>query len=605
VDDGLAFPHHDGSEMYISDPSPELGDVVAVRVLVPPGFECRRVWVRTTPDGEPYFDEATIDASNNRGTWWLAHLRAHNPVTSYRFALEGGPCGHRWLNGAGVFTHDVPDIDDFRLTTFPSPPGWLADRVAYEIFVDRFATSGAVREWPAWAAVSSWGDPIDLGRPAQQLYGGDLPGIERRLDHIAAVGANLLYLTPFFPAESSHRYDASTFDHVDPLLGGDAALVSLAEAAHRRGMRVIGDITANHSGGTHEWFGAARVRADSIEAGFYLFREHPDDYESWSNVRTLPKFDLRNGELRRRLFEGPSSVVGRFLGAGVGLDGWRVDVANMAGRLGDVDVNRDVAKAMRRTMDEVRADAYLVAEHLYDAHADLLGDGWHGTMSYAGFTEPVWRWLGGPDASRIRFVKPLGIHALPGRLMAATMRSFSAIVPWRTLTANLNLLDSHDTARFRTIAGSRERMIAGLGLLMAWPGVPMIFAGDEVGVEGVDANRARAPMPWDRARWDSALLEAVRRLIGVRRSSHALQHGGLRWVHVGDDVVVLLRESVTERVLVQVSRADHSPVSVDRDALSVHGRIGPLFGDAELVVDGPAVAMPTDGPAVHIWRLDP
>jgi alpha-glucosidase len=603
--DGFTLPHHDGSERHVSDPSPGIGDVVQLRVLVPRRFECQRVWARSTPDAEPRFVEASIDATTAEGTWWTVGMTVHNPVTTYRFALEGGPTGYRWLNGAGVFAHDVPDVDDFRITTFPAPPGWLADRVAYQIFPDRFASSGAARAWPSWANVSAWDEPIAARNPTQQVYGGDLPGVEARLDHIEQLGANLLYLTPFFPARSSHRYDASTFRHVDPLLGGDAALASLVAAAHRRGIRVIGDITANHSGDSHEWFRAATADRSSPEGGFYVFRLHPDDYESWSNVRTLPKFDLRSAELRRRLLEGPSSVLGRYLDEPISLDGWRVDVANMAGRSRDVDVNREVAKTMRHTMGSVRPDSYLVAEHLHDAHADLLGDGWHGTMNYTGFTEPVWRWLAGPEASTIRFPKPFGIQALTGREMAATMRAFHAIVPWRSVTANLNLLDSHDTARFRTVAGSTERALAGVGLLMTWPGVPMVFAGDELGVGGTGADDARKPMPWDDAAPEPRLLDEFRRLVAVRRTSHALQHGGLRWLHVGDDVVVLLRESRQERVLVQVSRDAHPPVFVDGAALGAGPRSTPLYGAEELRADGPALALPNDGPAVHLWRLEP
>ena len=94
-----------------------------------------------------------------------------------------------------------------------------------------------------------------------ELYGGDLGGVEARLDHIEDLGADLLYLTPFFPAGSTHRYDATSFDHVDPLLGGDEALASLVRAAHARGMRVIGDLTLNHSGVGHDWFTAQRTRA--------------------------------------------------------------------------------------------------------------------------------------------------------------------------------------------------------------------------------------------------------------------------------------------------------------------------------------------------------
>ena len=123
----------------------------------------------------------------------------------------------------------------------------------------------------------SWDDP-PTGRGKEtpfELYGGDLGGIEARLDHVERLGADLLYLTPFFPAGSTHRYDASSFEHVDPLLGGDEALRSLVRAAHARGMRVVGDLTLNHSGKGHEWFAGER--------DFYHFDESaPGGYASGS-----------------------------------------------------------------------------------------------------------------------------------------------------------------------------------------------------------------------------------------------------------------------------------------------------------------------------------
>src|SRR5207253_3217763 len=79
-------------------------------------------------------------------------------------------------------------------------------------------------------------------------------GVEAHLDHIESLGANVIYLTPVFPAGSTHRYDSTTFERVDPLLGGDEALASLTRAAHARGIRVISDLTTNHTGDKHEWF---------------------------------------------------------------------------------------------------------------------------------------------------------------------------------------------------------------------------------------------------------------------------------------------------------------------------------------------------------------
>ena len=226
-----------------------------------------------------------------------------------------------------------------------------------------------------------------------QLYGGDLRGVEDRLDYLHELGVNVIYVTPFFPAPSSHRYNATTFNHVDPLLGGDAALASLSAALHRRGMRLLGDLTTNHSGSTHEWFRAAQADPASEEAGYYYFHSHPDDYITWYANPTTPKFNFASAGLRRRLVEGPGSVVARWLRAPYALDGWRIDVANMTGRWTADDFNHEIATAIRGTLTAERPDALLVAEHAYDATADLLGDGWHANVNFAGFISPVCSWL--------------------------------------------------------------------------------------------------------------------------------------------------------------------------------------------------------------------
>ena len=438
----------------------------------------------------------------------------HNPLTNYRFLVDGGS-GYRFVNGTGTHHRSVGDVNDFRISAYAPPPSWLADTAFYQIFPDRFARSGATRQAPAV------GHPDGMGRArrrpprtgVRQLFGGDLAGIEAHLDHVASLGAGGLYLTPLFPAPSVHRYDADTFDHVDPLLGGDDALISLVKACHNRGIRVIGDLTVNHAGRGHEWFRAAQADASSPEAEFFFFRRHPDDYESWYEVPTLPKLDLRSAELRRRLVEGPDSVTARWLRPPFDLDGWRVDVANMAGRNRGIDVNRAIAVAMRRTMAEARTDAYLVAEHCYDASRDLDGDGWHGVMNYLAFTRPVWAWLRDPQLESMRFLgDPVTLPRLGGAATVASITDALAAQPWRSSVSGFNLLGSHDTTRFRSVCRSSDRHIAGAGLLFTLPGVPMVFAGDEVGLTGVESDGARQPMPWEPERWDSTVLDGYRAL---------------------------------------------------------------------------------------------
>ncbi|MEO7398024.1 MAG: alpha-amylase family glycosyl hydrolase, partial [Ilumatobacteraceae bacterium] len=337
---------------------------------------------------------------------------------------------------------------------------------------------------------------------------------------------------------------------------------------------------------------------------FYFFDEHPDEYVAWFGIRSLPKFDLSSPELRRRLVAGKESVVAHWLQPPYELDGWRIDVANMTGRHGKHDVNQDVARDIRATMADVGADLWLVAEHCHDATADLDGDGWHGTMAYNWFTRPVWCWLRGDDPPGL-----LGFPSPPprlgGREVASSMRLLSAGVPWAAFASSMTLLDSHDTARFRTVAGDVGRHIVGLALLLTYPGVPMVFAGDEVGVEGSDSDQGRKPFPWDDNGWDRRLLDACTRLIALRRESAALQSGGLRWVHAGDDSLTLIRESPHERMLVHLARAAHPAVQVSAAALRVHDPVEPLFGTELLVPKGADLVLPSNGPAAHIWRLPP
>lgn len=585
--------HHDGSPLYVSDPAPSIGDKVEVFVRTEPSAGAKRVHVRTTPDGEPTYTEAQIDRVDGETTWWRASIEVTNAELSYRFLLETEK-RRLWLNAAGLSSRETTDAADFRVVTYPAAPAWAEGAVVYQIFPDRFARSAShpVGDLPPWAVGAQWDDPVPYGAPeaTRQIYGGTLWGVAEKLDYLAELGIDALYLTPFFPATSNHRYDASDFDRVDPLLGGDEALRNLTEQAHRRGLRVIGDITLNHTGDAHTWFRRAQADPDSVEAGFYYFGEDRATYASFFGVPSMPKLDHSSSELRRRLYEGRGSVIARYLEE-FGLDGWRVDVAQSAGRHGAVDLNLEMARRTRATMREVAPDTVLLAEHQFDASGTLRGDGWHGAMAYAGFTRPVWYWLSQQNVRELWGV-PGPVPSYTGLEMAAVMRDFAALIPWRSLTHNLTLLDSHDTPRFRSMAG-RERHHLGVALLMTLPGLPMVFAGDEAGVEGVTSEDGRRPFPWDEAGRDRPTRELYRTLIKLRHDHAALRSGGLRWLHCADDVVFYERALPGECLLIQVSRAGHEPLRA------------PVA--AENILDGPdlvpGAAMPSDGPAFHIWRV--
>jgi alpha-glucosidase len=637
-------PHHDGSPSYVDDQAPRLGDTVGVRVFVPHRSDGvpapQSVHVRAVLDGEPRFVAAEVEQTDGAGTWWRAQVRADNPVTRYRFLLQDGEHGLAWLNGTGVHHRDVTDAADFRLAAGPTPPDWVADQVVYQIFPDRFARAAASTagspDWvaglPPWAIPAGWDDDVAHRGPAtsRQVFGGDLDGVTENLGHLQQLGATMLYLTPFFEARSNHRYDAVTFDRVDPLLGGDGAFDRLLHAAHSRGLRVVGDLTTNHTGVEHPWFRAGQQDAASAEAGYYRFEQHPDRYASWLGVLSLPRLDHADPGLRRLLYDGPDSVVARWLARG--MDGWRIDVANMTGRMGEADLNALVAASVQQTARRARPDAWVLAEHGHDASLDLTGDGWHGVMDYGGFTRPVWTWLGADPARSggHELAHDLGylgvptvVPVLPGQAAATTMREFHASMPWQSWSLSTSHLDSHDTPRFRTVTGGgshggidheghgRGKHLVGLAMQMTMPGVPTVFMGDELGLTAVDGEHARTPFPW-RQQWDDETVAAYRTWIGLRRGCIALRRGGLRWLHVGRDSMTYLREHPDEQVLVHVARAVHDPVRLPLAPLGLTDvrQLVPLVGEpvrthhASGAQPGAAAVLPSSGPAAHAYHLD-
>ncbi|MGI6878934.1 alpha-amylase family glycosyl hydrolase [Microbacterium sp. gxy059] len=616
----MNIPHHDGSPLCVEDAAPALGDVVRVRLRVPAAFGTRAetplagVRVRSNPDREPSWSDATLVATDAEGwEWWEAAVTVVNPRHGYRWMLTYSDGRVSWLNQSGLSHIEQRDDDDFALLAHPAPPAWLAESVMYQVFPDRFARSEAADERPApeWAISADWDDPVDPVMPArvQQFYGGDLDGVTDRLDHLASLGVNLIYLTPFFPARSAHRYDASSFTSVDPLLGGDDALVRLTEAAHARGIRVIGDLTTNHSGDGHEWFRRAEASADAPERDFYYFGDD-GDYESWLGAKSLPKFDWSSPELRRRFIDGPDSVVARWLKPPFSLDGWRIDVASMTGRFGDVDLNAEVRQTIRRTMIAENPDTVLLAESTNDATEDMQGDAWHGAMTYTILTRPVWAWLSDPQPTpyvgadgeerTVPWYFGLPFSRYDARDVVDSLQRFTSGYPWRVQLGNMNALDTHDTARFRTHAIDGGVPVA-LGLTVTLPGVPVVFAGDEFGAVGADGESSRTPVPWG-TESDPGVAETLslyRDLLALRGAHPALATGGLRWIAASEEALAFVRESADETVLVFAARSA-ATLAIPAGSLPESADAAHLFGEG-VSFDGAELS--STGTALGVWTL--
>jgi len=612
----LQSVHHDGSEKYVSDPYPRLGDTVRVRLRVGADAPVRRVYLRTFPDGEQFFTPMDAGPAAPPARWWEADLRIDQPMVHYRFLLEAAD-GAWWYTAAGPAVHEPLDAADFRILADYRAPTWVHDAVFYQVFPDRFAngdpgTDPRPEEFEYRGQrprTYPWGAPPPAGQSFHLVfYGGDLPGIAQRLDYLEALGVSALYLNPIFAAHSNHRYDVVDYDHVDPHLGGDEALVALRRALDARGMRYILDIVPNHCGYRHPWFQAALADPAAPEAGFFTFTRHPDEYATWLGVWMVPKLNYRSAELRRRIYEGPDAVFRRWLRPPFSADGWRVDVANMLARQGETQMGADIARGIRRAVKQTRPDAYLMGEHFFDATPHLQGDQWDGVMNYLGLASPLWHWLRGFRQSAWGMKETVASPApWPTAALATTWRNVRAAIPWVVALQQYNLLGSHDTPRIRTVVGGNDALhrLAAV-VLLTYPGVPGLYYGDEIGMEDQPHLGPRGCMVWDETCWDRGLLAFYRDLIALRRRSAVLRRGGFQMLAVEPDTFAYQREAHEGRVLVVAHRGESprpaGPLPMAHGGVPDGTRFVELFSGQEAAVENGALLLPEQSQGATVWE---
>lgn len=562
----LASVHHDGSTLYVSDPYPQLGDTVEIRLRMAAAAPVTAVYLRTFPDGEQAFTPLVRAKTSPPAQWWAAVLPISQPTVHYRFLLKASD-GVWWYTANGPSVGVPLDKFDFRILAGDERVAWLETAVFYQIFPDRFHNGDPTidpqpheYEFRGYRPQTyPWGQPLPSEAfPPIAFYGGDLPGITQKLDYLQQLGVNALYLNPIFTAYSNHKYDVADYEHVDPHFGGNQALIELRQALTARNMRYLLDIVPNHCGYWHPWFQAARENPQALEAEFFTFTDHPDGYASWLGVWTLPRLNYGSAELRRRIYAGDEAVFRHWLRPPFAADGWRVDVANMLGRQGAAQIGAEIAQGIRQAVKDTRPDAYLLGENFFDATTSLEnGDQWDGVMNYGGFNIPLLYWLcgyrQGAHGLREQIESPT---PWPTTALLESWQHYLAAIPWVIALQQYNLLGSHDTPRIRTLVGENDALhrLAVL-LLLTFPGVPGILYGDEVGLVDMPGVQSRGCMPWNEAEWPADLLAFYRQMIRLRRETAVLQTGGFQPLWAAEDTFAYLREDKTQRAIVVAHRA--------------------------------------------------
>lgn len=508
-------------------------------------------------------------------------LASGQPRRRYSFKLLWAD-HQRWFTPQGFTRFPPARLELFAIDLPDAGPQWVADQVFYQIFPDRFARSAA-RDADQDAVYyhhaagreivrKAWDDPLTGEAGGSTFYGGDLDGISEKLPYLKQLGVTALYLNPVFAAPSVHKYDTEDYRRVDPQFGGDAALLRLRHNTQRAGMRMILDGVFNHTGDSHPWFdrhqqgsGGAGHDPDSPWRDWFTFSEEGQAH-NWLGYASLPKLDYRSTSLVNEIYAGEDSIVRHWLKAPWSMDGWRLDVVHMLGEGGGARNNLQHIAGITQAAKQAQQEAFVFGEHFGDARQWLQADAEDAAMNYRGFTFPIWGFLANTDIS----YDPQKIDA---QTCMAWMDNYRAGLSHQQQLRMFNQLDSHDTARFKSLLGKDvARLPLAVVWLFSWPGVPCIYYGDEVGVDGNNDPFCRKPFPWDPALQDTQLLALYQRMAKLRKAHQALRYGGCQVIYAEDNVVVFVRVYKQQRVLVAINRGEACEVVIeDSPLLNVAG----------------------------------
>ncbi len=401
-------------------------------------------------------------------------------------------------------------------------PQWAANKVVYQIFPSRFATTQPVDKELWYKA------PIT---PMDDLHG-NLRGIIEHLDYIKDLGIDVVYLTPIFKSNSCHKYDTIDYYQVDPSFGTTEDLKELVQKSHERGMKVVLDAVYNHTG--REFF----AFQDILEKGekskyldWYFIDELPPRGE-WGEIPNfkcfgyyggMPKLNLKNPEVEKYITD-----VACYWIKECDIDGWRLDVGD--------EISHFFWKNFRKAIKAVKKDMLIIGEIWHYAGDFLEGHEWDTVMNYPFYLNLI-DLLADEKINVSQFVQNLGY--LKGRL---NKKCYPLM--W-------NLIDSHDTARFLHLCHDnkkKQHLAAAFQLLM--PGMPMVYYGDEYAMPGANDPDCRRGMYWDEEYQDKEMYNWYKKLMQIRKAHACIVEGEMieTITNDDDDAIVMIRKNGEETI---------------------------------------------------------
>lgn len=450
--------------------------------------------------------DMNLAAEDELFSYYQADVQLNTKRFAYVFLLDDG--GQSLFYTEKGFFEDLPLNPQFHYPYIApgdlwEPPRWAQGAVVYQIFPERFANGDPENDPPK---VEAW----DLPPQRTSFKGGDLRGIIQRFPHLVELGVEVLYLTPIFASPSNHKYDTADYYRIDPHFGTEEDLRELISLCHEHGMKIVLDAVFNHCGSEFPAFqdvlkkGRRSPYAGWFNIGGFPVKTDPPNYETFAHeIATMPKLMTHNPEVKRYLLDVAVYWVREF-----GIDGWRLDVAN--------EIDHQFWREFRQAVKAVNPEALIVGEVWHEASDWLRGDQFDCVMNY-----PL------QQACFDFFAR----QAIRARSFANRLAKVQVNHTHGVNLAMFNLLGSHDTERFLTSCGGDAAKLAlAAAFQLTYEGAPMIYYGDEVGMEGLNDPDCRRGMIWNEEEQNRELFSWYKELIALRRRHEALRRGRTRTV---------------------------------------------------------------------------
>lgn len=569
--------YSDGSSFFVSNPAPSFGETVRIRLRMAENSPVNTVILRSIPNGGELHVPMHICRREKGLIYWEAELPMLEKRMQYEFYLACDDAIYYYTQ-KGISTHIPDHSTDFVLLCDYEAPTWVRDAVFYQIFPERFCNGDPANDvrdgeitQDGFASIHmNWDDtPPDYEHGhCLDFFGGDLQGIESKIPYFKRLGITALYLNPIFYAPSVHKYDCLDYFHVDPHFGGDEALASLSKALHENGIRLILDISINHTGTDHIWFNrdgtyfpenmGAYHNPASTERGFYFFNSD-NSYHGWWDLPSMPTLNYTSDALRERVYRAQDSVLKKWLKEPYCIDGWRFDVADVFGRNGLVQLSHELWPEIRKSIKEENPQAYILAEDWGDCAQYMQGHDWDSPMNYYGCARVIRSFLGESDLFMRRDPELMKVRCnMRAEDVKARVYQHLARMPYALWGNQFNLFDSHDVPRLHNNPElSAADIRAAVLYQYTLPGAPSVYYGDEAAIDGIYGTNegCRYPMPWNRDFEDSDSFRFYQRMNAIRTEFSCLRRGGFVFLHARGDVFAMARFTDDEAVVTVISKS--------------------------------------------------